>query len=231
MEYTLLYEEYVLLKDSAVDVDGNLNFYAENVIITNKNIICEYYFKENDEFDNRINKLKYSGIQVFKPTYKDEYDDDDDDDDGLACLVLPLQKVKVYQGKPQIIWSEDENDIDIFFYDFNITLTIDTPWNKEKAKEKRKLWVNTLKTAVLSIYEETSTVQSGIKRFCPSCGNEINKGYEYCPKCGKKIDNSIYITKEEQTELLICLKKLFQAGFLNNEEFCEKEKIIMSCGR
>ena len=233
MVYNLLRDEYVILKDTEVEFEGTLKFYATEIIITNKNIICDYDHDDYPELEYQVAKLIGSEIRIFVSKNIDE------DEAEKASIVFPLNKIKVFQGMPQIMYSEEEEYFDIFFYDLHEKMYISNyiPLfgrdKKEKAKEKIANWENTLKDAVLKEHEYTKTNDNRtiIRRFCPTCGNEIQNGFEFCPKCGSRISSGCYLSKEEQEELISCLKKLFNAGFLSEEEFCNKERSILSMTR
>ena len=116
---------------------------------------------------------------------------------------FPINKIQVFQGKPQLFISGDSlsPSLDICFTNSVEKVRFSNILIPIKAKAHMQLWINALTTAVNTVHREAvmqpqrnNIRNMSFKAPCSKCGFLNDSRNSYCTKCGTSIDKNVGIT-------------------------------------
>ncbi len=162
---------------------------------------------------------------------------------------FPLDTIKVYQGKPQLLISGDSFQwyLDIYFTNASEKLRFGEIFRSKKQKLRIQEWIDAITPIVAALPPKPVEVEPIVKNnvnsnvnnnvsnnvidgkyACPNCGKMIKASSKFCYACGFKIESKQGFDSNVQEDLMYCLKKLLKYGVITEQEYSAKMEYIKS---
>ncbi len=211
MDYNLGSNEYVIFTEVGVVFEGRFKCSATEVILTNRNIVCEYgtFRKKQEVFP--LSQIKYrKGQPQISITGERS--------DPWLTIYFERGTENLHFGK-YILPGKARARIEEWIKAILKVLAGEEPVPDQGYKPAA------VQTAIKTSARASGTGAS----YCSKCGTAIAPGALFCSNCGEKLSTQAAgFSAEQQARLLKCLEELLDAGVISNELYVEKQRFIQN---
>ncbi len=214
------YDEVVILKETNVMRGGIMGLFDNELILTNKRIMC---LKKGVLLGVTIKTQNYplGRIKVFNKIPQVQHGKRSNGLDSLDVYLLDGEEHFIFMNKNERTISIWIDEIRKLFRNgtkaFQSALQgfTQAPQGYQQAPQ-------VVQPAPQVVQRGPQVVQPAPQVICPSCGKKLDPSLRFCTECGIEIKKKLGI--DQQIELLEKLKSLVDAGVISQEEFEKKKK-------